>query len=127
MDPGGNADHFLVEQIRDGREEAWRQLIDRYSGRLLAFARARTPGLSDAEDLVQETFIGFLQSLANYDASRSLETYLFTILRYKLYDLLRQRKLRVVSEPAVPRVPQPVGTTAPPRLGHPDPGAALRG
>jgi len=100
MDPGGNADQFLVEQIRKGKEHAWRQLIDRYTGRLLAFARARTASLSDAEDLVQETFVGFLQSRTHYDPSRSLETYLFTILRYKLYDLLRQRKAIVLAEPS---------------------------
>lgn len=100
MDPVENADHFLVEQIRAGSESAWRQLIDRFTGRLLAFARARTAGLSDAEDLVQEAFVGFLQSIAHYDPARSLETYLFTILRHKLYDLLRQRKMTLVSEPA---------------------------
>ncbi|MHC4698523.1 MAG: RNA polymerase sigma factor [Planctomycetota bacterium] len=95
-----NADAFLVEEIVGGSEPAWRQLIDRYSGRLLAFARARTASLSDAEDLVQETFVGFLQSLDHFDPSRSLETYLYTILRYKLYDLLRQRKVTLVSGPA---------------------------
>jgi RNA polymerase sigma factor (sigma-70 family) len=100
MDPGPGADRFLVEQIRSGSERAWRQLIDRFAGRLLAFARARTAGLSDAEDLVQETFVGFLQSLAHYDPARSLETYLFTILRYKLYDMLRQRKATLVPEPS---------------------------
>ncbi len=99
MNPG-NADQFLVEEIGKGSQAAWRQLIDRYTGRLLAFARARTAGHSDAEDLVQETFVGFLQSLTHYDTSRSLETYLFTILRYKLYDMLRQRKMTMVSEPA---------------------------
>ncbi len=100
MDAEAGADHYLILQIRKGNEAAWRQLIDRYAGRLLAFARARTASLSDAEDLVQETFVGFLQSATHYDASRSLETYLFTILRYKLYDLLRQRKATVLSEPA---------------------------
>lgn len=99
MEQGGKADRFLVEQIRTGSESAWRQLIDRYSGRLLAFARARAPSLSDAEDLVQDAFVGFLQSLANFDPSRSLETYLFTIVRYKLYDLFRQRKINMVSAP----------------------------
>lgn len=96
----GHADQFLVDGIAQGDQSAWRQLIDRYTGRLLAFARARTASLSDAEDLVQETFVGFLQSLGHYDSSRSLETYLFTILRYKLYDLLRRRKPNVLSEPA---------------------------
>lgn len=100
MDSIDNADRFLVEQIRAGDATAWRQLIDRFTGRLLAFARARISGAADAEDLVQDTFVGFLQSLAHYDAGRSLETYLFTILRYKLYDLLRQRKMTKVSEPA---------------------------
>lgn len=100
MDAEQNADRYLVEQIREGSEAAWRQLIDRYAGRLLAFARTRAPGLADAEDLVQDAFVGFLQSVASYDTSRSLETYLFTILRYKLYDLLRQRKNNLISEPA---------------------------
>lgn len=94
-----NADQYLVEQIRSGDESAWRQLIDRFSGRLLAFARARTSSLSDAEDLVQEAFIGFLNSATHFDTSRSLETYLFTILRYKLYDLLRQKKIKTISQP----------------------------
>jgi len=99
MESGVNADQYLVEQIRTGSESAWRQLIERFSGRLLAFARTRTARLTDAEDLVQDTFVGFLQSLANYDATRSLETYLFTILRYKLYDLLRQKKIPTLAQP----------------------------
>ena len=44
--------------------------------------------------------MGFLQSVQHFDRTRSLETYLFTILRYKLYDQLRQRKATIVSEPA---------------------------
>lgn len=95
-----SADEFLVREIRRGNSAAWRQVIDRYHGRLLAFAMARTRRHDDAEDLVQEAMIGFLQSLPYYDESRSLETYLFTILRYKLYDTLRQRKLPMTHEPA---------------------------
>ncbi|RJP36718.1 MAG: sigma-70 family RNA polymerase sigma factor [Phycisphaerales bacterium] len=94
-----NADLFLVERIRDGDQAAWRQLIDRYQGRLLAFARSRAPSLADAEDVVQEALVGFAASLANYDESRSLETYLFTITRYKLFDLMRQKKLPIQQAP----------------------------
>ena len=99
MDPT-SADEFLVEEIRRGAPAAWRQLIERYEGRLLAYARQRTAGLADAEDLVQETLIGFVQSLPHYDSKRALETYLFTILRYKLYDQLRRRKIVPLNEPA---------------------------
>ncbi|NOX57648.1 MAG: sigma-70 family RNA polymerase sigma factor [Planctomycetes bacterium] len=92
MEPG-EADRYIIEAIRSGSESSWRQLIDRFHGRLLAFARSRTASLSDAEDLVQDTFVGFLNSLPNFDSSRPLETYLFTILRYKLVDRLRSRKI----------------------------------
>ncbi len=95
----GGADEFLVEQIRAGDQTAWRRLIERYQGRLLAFARSRTARFSDAEDLVQEAFVGFAQSLAHFDPTRSLETYLFTILRYKLYDQLRSRKIEAINAP----------------------------
>ncbi len=94
------ADQFLVERIRKGDQDAWRQLIERYDGRLLAFARARVPSTADAEDLVQEAFVGFVTSLPNYDPAQSLETYLFTIIRHKLYDLLRKKRLPVVDAPA---------------------------
>ncbi len=96
----GSADEYLVAEIRQGNQAAWRQLIERYEGRLLAFARARAARFADAEDLVQETLIGFAQSLAHYDASRSLETYLFTILRYKLCDQLRSKRIQAINVPS---------------------------
>ena len=85
-----SADRYLVGQIRAGDEEAWNQLIARYSGRLVAFARRKLASPDDAEDVVQETFIGFVQSLPNFDESRSLETYLFAILRYQLIRAYRK-------------------------------------
>jgi len=45
---------------------------------------------------VQETFIGFLNSLPNYDGQRSLESYLFSICAYKLTDHLRRTGRRQV-------------------------------
>lgn len=93
-------DAFLIDGIKRGDQRAWRQLIERYQGRLLAFARSRAPSLADAEDVVQEAFVGFATSIANFDPTRSLETYLFTIARYKLFDLMRQRKLPTQSAPA---------------------------
>lgn len=86
----GEADAHLVEAIQRGDERAWREVIARYQGRLLAFARRMLAQGCEAEDLVQETFLGLLRSLPNYDGSRSLETYLFGILRNKLSDQFRR-------------------------------------
>lgn len=84
------SDKLLVQEIRQGDTEAWQRLIDRYEGRLLAFARRRLSDRSQAEDIVQETFVGFLNSLPNYDQERDLQTYLFTIAAHKLTDYLRK-------------------------------------
>jgi RNA polymerase sigma-70 factor (ECF subfamily) len=42
------------------------------------------------EDVVQETFIGFLNSLPHFDDQRELQTYLFTIASHKITDHLRR-------------------------------------
>lgn len=85
------ADAFLIRAVQAGDAAAWREVIERYQGRLLSFARRRLAQRSEAEDLVQETFLGLMRSLPRYDASRSLETYLFAILRNKLNDFFRRR------------------------------------
>jgi RNA polymerase sigma factor (sigma-70 family) len=88
------ADEYLLAQVRQGQQTAWEQLVERYEGRLLAFARARG-GANDAEDLVQETLIAFLGALDSFRGQASLETYLFTILRRKVIDRHRRAKLSI--------------------------------
>ena len=91
-------DTLLVQRIRAGDSDAWSDLISRYEGRLLAFVETRLRQRSTSEDIVQEAFIGFLNSLPNYDGRRPLESYLFSICAYKLTDHLRREGRR----PAVP-------------------------
>ena len=70
MPPSSQSDNLLIDRIRAGQSDAWTELIARYEGRLLAFVESRTKHRGVAEDLVQETFIGFLTSLPNYDQRR---------------------------------------------------------
>jgi RNA polymerase sigma-70 factor, ECF subfamily len=90
-----SAEALLVEQIRAGNEAAWNELIARFEGRLLAFVESRLKRHDAAEDVVQETLIGFLTSLPNYDPARSLESYLFSIAAHKLTDHLRRSGRRL--------------------------------
>src|SRR5262249_28410246 len=95
------SDRLLVQQIRQGDPRAWDALIARYEGRLLAFVDRRLHDRAASEDVVQETFVGFLNSLPNFDDRRELQTYLFTIASHKLTDYLRRmgrHPLRPVSD-----------------------------
>ena len=87
-------DKLLVQQIRAGSEDAWQTLIDTYEGRLTAFVRRRLTQASAVEDIVQDTFIGFLTSIPNFDDSRPIQGFLFTICAFKLTDHLRREGRR---------------------------------
>lgn len=108
MTPPSESDLLLTQRIRAGEADAWSELIARFEGRLLAFVESRLRSRAVAEDVVQETFIGFLTSLPNYDDSRPLETYLFSIAAHKLTDHLRREGRR----PTLPLVPGPVGSSS---------------
>ena len=94
------SDVLLIDRIRSGENDAWDELIGRFEGRLLAFVETRLRDRSTSEDVVQDTLIGFLTSLPNYDTRRPLESYLFSIAAHKLTDHLRRQGRR----PALPLV-----------------------
>lgn len=93
-----DADKLLLDQIRAGDELAWQQFIDRYERRVLAYVNARLANRSLSEDIVQDTLIGFLTSLPNYDGTTPVEYFLFSIASHKLTDELRRQGRR----PTVP-------------------------
>jgi RNA polymerase sigma-70 factor, ECF subfamily len=117
MSAPSQADSLLIHRIREGDDEAWTELIGRFEGRLLAYVESRTRNRTVAEDLVQDTFIGFLTSLPNFDRRRPLEGYLFSIAAHKLTDYLRREGRR----PTLPLVTarsdtsgwEPVGNARP--------------
>jgi len=93
-----DADRLLLDLIQGGAETAWQQFIDRYEGRVLAYVNSRLANRSLSEDIVQDTFIGFLTSLPNYDGTTPVEYFLFSIASHKLTDELRRQGRR----PTVP-------------------------
>jgi RNA polymerase sigma-70 factor (ECF subfamily) len=96
--PTSDTEALLIRQVRDGDAGAWRQLIERFEGRLIAFVDSRLRDRAASEDVVQETFIGFLTSLPHYDEKRDMEAYLFSIAAHKLTDHLRKQGRRPIDQ-----------------------------
>ncbi|MBN9121785.1 MAG: sigma-70 family RNA polymerase sigma factor [Planctomycetes bacterium] len=84
------SDRLLIARVRKNDQSAWAELDRRYRGRLTAYVRRRLKDHASVEDVVQETFIGFSNSLVNYDDKRDLQTWLFTIAAHKVTDQLRK-------------------------------------
>jgi RNA polymerase sigma factor (sigma-70 family) len=115
------AEQYLLDQIRQGRPQAWEQFVDRYQGRLEAFARSKLRTPADAEDLVQDAFMSFVQSLGAFRGQASLETYLFAILRRKIINWSRGRKSSIcLLQDALPGGGQDDSGDAADRLAAPD-------
>ena len=96
--PTSDAETLLIRQVRAGDARAWRGLIERYEGRLIAFVDSRLRDRAASEDVVQETFVGFLTSLPHYDERRDMEAYLFSIAAHKLTDHLRKQGRRPIDQ-----------------------------
>ncbi|MFN9373323.1 MAG: RNA polymerase sigma factor [Planctomycetaceae bacterium] len=88
--PSDELDRLLVARIRQGDPQAWSDCIARFEGRLLAFVHSRLRDRAQSEDVVQETFLGFVLALPNYDDQTPLESFLFAIAAHKLTDTLRR-------------------------------------
>jgi len=76
--PTGQDDQLLAA-AREGDEQAFVALVERYHASLLRLARMYVEA-SATEDVVQETWIGVLRGLSSFEGRASFKTWLFRIL-----------------------------------------------
>ena len=84
-------DQALLSRLRAGDEEAFAALVARHDGALRRVARTfvRTP--SAVDDVVQDTWLGVVRGLADFEGRSSLRTWIFAIL-------VNQARTRAVRE-----------------------------
>ncbi|GIL30930.1 RNA polymerase sigma factor [Actinocatenispora comari] len=92
-DDAGDTPDELPSQFRRGADGALRAVFDRYGPPVWRLARSVLPTATDAEDVVQATFVSAWQARDSYDPVRgSLLTWLLAIARRKAVDQLRARQ-----------------------------------
>ena len=92
------SDEEIIYLYKNGDEEAFKKLIDRYTAPLYNFA-ARTAGRNDAPDIVQEVFVKVWKHIHRFDATRaSFKTWIFTIAKNTATDFLRKKKSLLFSD-----------------------------
>lgn len=76
----------LIEEARDGKTEAFREIFNQFSDRLYAYAVSRTASKDDALDAVQDAFVdlwGGLQKF-QYRSDEEFGGFVFKILKRKI-------------------------------------------
>lgn len=76
-----NADFRLVGRMKDGDQEAIDIFVRKYYPSILNYCRYHTWNTAFAEDLTQDVFCSFFQSLSSYRHEGKLLNYLYVIAR----------------------------------------------
>jgi len=87
-------------------KEMIRSLYDSYSNDVYRYAWAALGDSTEAHDVVQEVFLRAYRSLSNYRNDASAKTWLMTITRNYIFDVLRKRRTerKYLSQYEVPEV-----------------------
>ncbi|MCA9730216.1 MAG: sigma-70 family RNA polymerase sigma factor, partial [Candidatus Eisenbacteria bacterium] len=89
------SDRRLVDALRNGDEDALAQLYDRYGGLLYSVILKVVRTASDAEDVLQETWVQAWHRRDDFDPSRgTFVCWLLSIARSRAIDRLRRRATR---------------------------------
>jgi RNA polymerase sigma factor (sigma-70 family) len=85
-----SADTELLDRWRTGDAEAGQALFARHFDSIYGFFETKCE--SEADELVQATFLACLRAKDQFRKESSFRTYLFTIARHELYRVLRERQ-----------------------------------
>jgi RNA polymerase sigma-70 factor, ECF subfamily len=98
MSFGSEKDEKIITLYKNGKEEAFKDLINQYTSPLYNFT-ARLTDRNNAPDIVQETFIKVWKNLRHFDSSKaSFKTWIFAIAKNTATDFLRKKKSLLFSD-----------------------------
>jgi len=88
----------LIEQARQGSEDAFSELVRLYQGRVRAYIGQYLRDRDLVDDLAQETFIAVYRKLSTYEGKAPFAGWLLGIARFNLLTYLRERRRRFAAQ-----------------------------
>ncbi len=98
----GRLDDTQLERLRRRDPDALRSVVEEQGRRLYRTARGMGHSQSEAEDLVQDVFVTFIESIERFEGRSQVGTWLFGILHHKS----QERRRAVVREEKVDPIDQ---------------------
>ncbi len=94
------SDRALMNRVAAGDEQAFADLVNRYSARLLTLAWRLLGNRADAEDAMQRALLRLFRSARSYRPQWAVSTWLYRITANVCVDELRRRAGRPILQPA---------------------------
>lgn len=92
----------LVQRIIEKEDAAIIQFYKAHHTSLYRFIFHKIKDPHAADELVQDTFLDFIEALRDFHFQCSLKTYLYTIANYKVIDSIRKKKLKRILFSSLP-------------------------
>jgi RNA polymerase sigma factor (sigma-70 family) len=89
-------DQLLKLRFRYGSSDALQKIYQKYLNYLLTLAMALLHNQSDAEDVVHDTFVHFVESADNFKLTGNLKSYLTTCVINRARDKIRANQRRSI-------------------------------
>lgn len=86
-----------LERARRGDEQAFAELVEAYQVPVYNLCYRMMGNPAEAEDAAQESFWRAYRGMKRYDPSRKFSTWLLSIASHYCIDLLRKRRMKLVS------------------------------
>ena len=86
------SDEELVERLRQGDEEAFNLLYERYFTRIFRFVDRRLSNRADTEETVQEVFINVLGSIDGFRGEAPFAAWMFGLTRRTVAGRFKKRR-----------------------------------
>ncbi|TCC87410.1 RNA polymerase sigma-70 factor [Pedobacter hiemivivus] len=87
------SDTELVDLLKSGNRAAFTEIFNRYQSLLYIFAYKKIGDREEAKDLIHELFLTFWEKRELLNISCSLPAYLFTVLKNRVFDLYKHKKV----------------------------------
>ena len=84
-------DKLLIWRFKGGSRDSFRHIYEKYESFLLTLAANLLGDGSAAEDVVQDVFVSFVQTVENFHLRGSLKSYLATCVVNRARDCIRKR------------------------------------
>lgn len=86
------SDADLISQCRQGNENAWNELVERYQRLISTIPRRAGLNEEQTADVFQEVFLTLFQKLDELENPEKLRSWLVTTAKFKTWGFIRQQK-----------------------------------
>lgn len=86
------AEQELIDRLKAGDAQAWREAFATYGPRLLGYATRMLGDRSQAEEVVQDSLVAAYKAIGSFEGRAGLKTWLFRVVHNRSIDELRRRK-----------------------------------